>query len=441
MLGYGFPAAGLELACQADLDFIGVDSGSTDPGPYYLGSGTGFVKPMQVRRDLELTLLAARLKGIPLIIGSAGGSGARPHVDSFVAVLLDIARQHDLHFRLAVIHADLDRDMLKQALVNGRIAPCGPVPELTMERLDRVCNPVGQFGVEPIIAALDGGAEVIIAGRCCDTAIFAAYPIWKGFDAGLAMHCAKIAECGALCAYPAGANDSLLCTVAADHFIVEPVNPARCCTTESVAAHSLYEQPDPQCFHEPEGMVDMRGSVFTQLSPRAVKVSNTVLRPPAIKTLKLEGAELQGYRTVTIAGISDPLAIVHLDELEAGVRQAVAANLQGLVAADAYRLIFRRYGLDATLFATAANPPVPREVGLLIEAIAPTQELADGILALARSTALHQPFAGRKATAGNLAFPFSPSDMSCGPFYQFSLYHLLAADNHTDLFPVVYSQV
>ncbi len=31
---------------------------------------------MQIRRDLELALLAARRKKIPLIIGSAGGSGA-----------------------------------------------------------------------------------------------------------------------------------------------------------------------------------------------------------------------------------------------------------------------------------------------------------------------------------------------------------------------------
>ncbi len=441
MLGYGFSEEGLRRALLEDLAFIGVDSGSTDPGPYYLGSGKGFVKEMQVRRDLELALLAARRKKIPLIIGSAGGSGAKPHVDTFVEILLDIAGANDLHFRLAVIYSDISRETLRQALAEGRISPCGPVHGLTVEKIDNVCNPVGQFGTEPLIEALAGGADVIVSGRCCDTAIFAAYPIWKRFDPGLSLHCAKIAECGALCAYPAGANDSLLCTLRKDHFIVEPVDPARKCTPESVAGHSLYEQPDPDRFYEPEGMIDMRQSIFEQVSSRAVKVSGTVLRAPAQRTLKLEGAELKGFRTVAIAGTCDPMVIAHLDELQSGVMKALAANLGGRVAENDYRVIFRRYGLDACTFVKPENFPLPHEIGFMIEAIAPTQKLADSILSLARSTALHQPFEGRKTTAGNLAFPFSPSDLSGGEVYEFSLYHLMNVENTGEMFPAKYVEV
>lgn len=76
----------------------------------------------------------------------------------------------------------------------------------------------------------------------------------------------------------------------------------------------------------------------------------------------------------------------------------------------------------------------PNEIGLLIEAIAPTQEIADNIVSLARSTALHQPFPGRKATAGNLAFPFSPSDLRCGAVYEFTLNHLLEIDEMAGYF-------
>lgn len=446
MLGYGFPAEGLRRMLDENLAFIGADSGSTDPGPYYLGSGKGFVKEMQVRRDLELALLAARKKNIPLIIGSAGGSGARPHVDTFVKVLRDIARMHKLHFKLAVIYADLDRKMLVKALKAKRIRPCGPAPELTVAKIRRVSNPVGQFGTEPLIQALADGADVIVAGRCCDTAVFAAYPIWKGFDPALALHCAKIAECGALCACPVGANDSLLCTLRRDHFVVEPVNPLKKCTPQSVAGHSLYEQPDPECFYEPEGMVDMRQSDFKQLGARSVKVAGTVLRRPRVSTLKLEGAELKGYRTVTIAGTCDPMVIARLDELENGVRQAVRANLKGVVAEKTYQLIFRRYGLDAATFVKPAHSVLPHEIGLVIEVIAPTQQQADNILSLARSTALHQAFEGRKATAGNLAFPFSPSDLSGGAVYEFSLYHLMelpggASRNSVEMFPVKYVSV
>ena len=48
----------------------------------------------------------------------------------------------------------------------------------------------------------------------------------------------------------------------------------------------------------------------------------------------------------------------------------------------------------------------------------------DALLGLARSKALHQGFPDRKATAGNLAFPFSPSDFAGGAVYEFALYHL-----------------
>jgi hypothetical protein len=425
LLGYGYPRVSLEAGLQHDLAFIGVDAGSSDPGPYYLGSGTSFVKEMQVRRDLEPALVAAVRRKIPLIVGTAGGSGARPHVDAFVALVRELASANDLTFSMAVIYSDLDRTYLRQALDAGRIAPCGHQHPLTDRAVETVCNPVAQLGTEPLIEALDEGADVVVAGRCCDTAIFAALPIARGLDPGLALHCAKIAECGALCARPAGANDSLLCRLDADGFEVEPLNPSRSCTPASVAAHSLYEQPQPDRFFEPEGMVDLRGCTFEPVDDRIVRVTGSRLQPAFDRTLKLEGAVQRGYRAVTIAGMADPAAIKAIDLLEAGVRQAVDANLEGLAGRDTYRLIFRRYGIDAVTFAAAKSARSPAEIGLVIEVVAETQELADSVLALARSTALHQSFPGRKATAGNLAFPFSPSDLSAGPVYEFALYHLL----------------
>lgn len=116
MLGYGFPEASLARSLDCAPAFIGADNGSTDPGPYYLGSGTGFVRPEQIRRDLELALLASRKHRIPLIIGSAGGAGAAPHVVGFREILLEIARRHNLHFRLAVIAADVAPDTVVAAL-------------------------------------------------------------------------------------------------------------------------------------------------------------------------------------------------------------------------------------------------------------------------------------------------------------------------------------
>ncbi len=430
MLGYGYSPVSLENALKQELDFIGVDAGSTDPGPYYLGSGKGFVKRLQVKRDLSLILKEAKNRRIPLIIGSAGGSGARPHVESVLEIMREICKEQNFSLRTAVIYSDLSPEFLKQA-ANGHLFSCGGAPEFDKSLTDKLCNPVAQFGTEPIIEALKSGAEVIVAGRCCDTAIFSAYPIWKGFNPGLALHAAKIAECGALCARPVGANDSLVVEMSCDSFTVEPPNPVRTCTPDSVAAHSLYEQPDPNCFYEPEGKIDLSSCTFEQVAPRKVKVTGSRLVPSEKKTTKLEGAVKVGYRSLTIAGLRDPSAIRHLDEIEKGVRAAVAESAS-FVQDGKYSLRFLRYGLDAV---TGSNEPVsviPREVGLVIEAVAPTQEQSEALIGLARSKALHQGFPDRKATAGNLAFPFSPSDFSGGAVYEFALYHLTDLPLHLE---------
>ena len=78
----------------------------------------------------------------------------------------------------------------------------------------------------------------------------------------------------------------------------------------------------------------------------------------------------------------------------------------------------------------------PHELGIVIEVVADTQEQADTICASARSTMLHYGYEGRRATAGNLAFPFSPSDFHAGRVYVFSMYHIIEVEDPTSLFPI-----
>ncbi|MBR2721101.1 MAG: acyclic terpene utilization AtuA family protein, partial [Lentisphaeria bacterium] len=165
LLGYGYSLAGLKRALQEELDFIGVDAGSTDPGPYYLGSGKGFVKKLQVKRDLELILPEIKSRKIPLIIGSAGGSGAKPHVQSVLDIISEIAKEKNLSFKVAVIYSDLSKEFLLEA-ANGHLFPCGGAPEFVAEDALKLSNPVAQFGTEPIIEALKGNPDIIVAGRC-----------------------------------------------------------------------------------------------------------------------------------------------------------------------------------------------------------------------------------------------------------------------------------
>jgi hypothetical protein len=92
ILGYGFPVASFERGLAMNPDVIAVDAGSSDPGPYYLGAGLSFTDRTAVKRDLRHILTAARARGILVLVGSAGGAGARPHLDWTVEIVREIAR-------------------------------------------------------------------------------------------------------------------------------------------------------------------------------------------------------------------------------------------------------------------------------------------------------------------------------------------------------------
>ena len=42
--------------------------------------------------------------GVPVVVGSAGGAGAAPHLAWCRAIIAEIARENALSFRMAIIH-------------------------------------------------------------------------------------------------------------------------------------------------------------------------------------------------------------------------------------------------------------------------------------------------------------------------------------------------
>src|SRR4051794_35121426 len=116
ILGTGFSEASLKRAMEWQPHFIGCDAGSSDWGPYYLGSGKVQASRGATKRDLRLLILAGREANIPVIIGSAGTSGGDPHVAFTQDIVEEIAREDELSFKLAVIHAEIDKDYLLKKL-------------------------------------------------------------------------------------------------------------------------------------------------------------------------------------------------------------------------------------------------------------------------------------------------------------------------------------
>ena len=417
LLGYGYSDEALRIAFSEKVDFIGVDAGSTDPGPYYLGSGKSFTDRTAVKRDISLALPLALEKKAPLIIGTAGGAGSNVHVEWLKKIIFEVARDLGLHFKLGTIYSDVTKEYVTQKLEEGKIKNLSDRFPLTNEALKESERIVSQVGVAPFIKLLSEGVDVIVSGRACDTAIYAAPCIMKGYDPGLAFHMAKIMECGAMCAEPVAAADVMQGYIYDDHFELCPANPKRRCTVDRVAAHTLYEQSNPYLIYEPDGVCDLTNSVFTQKDERTVSVSGSVFRDAEVKTLKLEGVKCSGYRTICPATIYDPLTIEKFPEMVKTVNAFVKENTQNTLPENSYTVNYKTSG------------GAESSLGVVIDVVGKTQEIADTVCALIRSRMLHCDYEGRKSTAGNLAFPFSPSDIHVGEVYEFSVFHLAEVDS------------
>ncbi|WP_408954953.1 acyclic terpene utilization AtuA family protein [Natroniella sp. ANB-PHB2] len=441
ILGYGFPVESFERGLDKDPDLIAVDAGSSDPGPYYLGAGVSFTDKTAVKRDLKLMIKAGQQKGIPVIVGTAGGAGGSSHLEWCSQIVKEIAQEEGLNFKLATIQAEQKKDFISEKFQAGGISPLYPAPELTEEELKASTRIVGQMGVEPFIKALEEDAEVIIAGRAYDPTVFASFCIKEGLPAGLALHMGKIMECASIAASPGSGSDAMFGILRDDHFLLEPLNLKRKCTTTSVAAHTLYEKTNPTKLHGPGGIIDLSETEFEQYDERTVKVSGSKFIADEEYTIKLEGAKKVGYRTISIAGTRDPIMIEQLDHIIAVVEDTVRDNFVDL-ADDDYNLIFRIYGRDGVMGQLEPQREVSsHEVGIIIEVVAKSQKLANTICSFARSTMLHYGYPGRVATAGNLAFPYSPSDLKAGEVYEFSLHHLIKVDDPTELFPIEIEEI
>lgn len=414
LLGYGYSEEALNVAFSEKVDYLGVDAGSTDPGPYYLGSGKSFTDRGAVKRDLMLALPKALKSKAPFIIGTAGGAGSSEHVAWLKEILLEIAKEQSLSFKLGIILSDVTTDYAIEKFNKGKMIAMSNDFSAEIEDSKRI---VSQIGVAPIIKLLEQKVDVILCGRACDTAIYAAPCIYEGYDEGLAFHMAKIMECGAMCSEPVAAADVMQAYIHDNYFELRPANPIRKCTVDRVAAHTLYEQSNPYLIFEPDGVCDLTNSKFEQIDERTVRVSGSVFHEAKEKTLKLEGVKLAGYRTICPATIYDPKTIENIDFIINTVTEFVKENTKNSLPKDSYKIFFKTSGGKES------------SMGIVIDVIGKTQEIADTVCALVRSRMLHCDYEGRKSSAGNLAFLFSPSDIHVGEVYEFSVFHLVKVDS------------
>ncbi len=259
-------------------------------------------------------------KGIR-VVSNAGGVNPQ----SCAAALAALAAEQGVPLRIAVVTGDDVMPLLPQlrdATPAVRELQSGkPLP-------DKVLTANAYLGAEPIRAALDAGAQVVITGRCVDSAVTLgvlmhafnwqpADPDWldKLAQGSLAGH---ILECGcqatgglftdwdtvpdwAHIGYPiaeCSADGSFVCT--------KPAGTGGLVSPAVVAEQMLYEIGDPAHYILPDVVCDFSQVTMTQLGPHRVLVRGAQGKPPT-PTYKVCATYMDGYK------LSAQLTIIGLD--------------------------------------------------------------------------------------------------------------------------------
>lgn len=434
MLGAGFTPESVQRGIDLGADVIALDGGSTDSGPYYLGAATAKTTERAVGHDLRILLAAARRAGIPLIVGTCGTSGTDAGVDWVAAMVAKIVDEEGLGLTVARIYSEQSHDVILERLAAGRVHPLEPAESLSEDTVRRCEHIVGLLGHDPIVRALEQGADVVLTGRATDTAVLAAVPLMRGCPPGPTWHAAKTAECGGQCTVNPRTG-GVIFEVDATGFTIEPLNPSSSCTPTSVAAHMLYENADPFRMREPAGVLDTSEATYTPLDERRVRVEGSRFEPVAPYTMKLEGSAITGYQTMALVGVRDPDVLAELDEWVADLTEFLedgAVRVLGLDPAT-FSIEMRCYGANAILGdLEPRHDTPPREVGLLMLATASDQVSATAIAKFANPYLLHMPRPWMRDLP-SFAFAGSPAETPRGPVYEFVLQHVVELDDAFDL--------
>jgi hypothetical protein len=178
------------------------------------------------------------------------------------------------------------------------------------------------LGARPIAAALDAGADIVVTGRCVDSAVVLGPLLhefgWTDDDydllsAGtLAGH---IVECGPQCTggnftdwdIVPGWDDMGFpiaeCFADGSAIITKPPGTGGLVSAATISEQILYEIGDPGAYVMPDVVCDWRGVQLEELGPNQVRASGARgSKPP--NTYKVTATHADGYRLMTTAMFS-----------------------------------------------------------------------------------------------------------------------------------------
>ncbi|WP_442593555.1 acyclic terpene utilization AtuA family protein [Parapusillimonas sp. JC17] len=422
-----------QLGVEAGTDYIAADSGSDDVGPVPLGSDTSTSPEAWQRHDLEKMLLAARRLKVPMIIGSAGDTGADSRVDLYVAIIKELAVKHALpEFKLGYFYSEVDKEIVRRKLRAGdAVLGLDGYADLTEDELNATERIVAVAGVHPYVKLLEEGADVIIGGRSSDAAVFAAPAIFNGFPEDNAYYLGKVLECASFCAEPYGGKETVMGMISQEDVKVTAMHPDQRCTIASVAGHAMYERSNPFEEYVAGGKLDMTHCRYEQLDEKTTRITGSRFFPAASMRVKLEGSGKVGERYIGFCGVRDPYTIANIDRVIDWARDKVRESF----GEEGYQLHYNVYGRDGVMGELEPlRHQVGHELGIMVQGVAPTRDMAEEVTL----TGLRQMFYARlpdvKGTAGSVAFPLDEV-VQASAAYRWTLNHTIPVGDGLELFP------
>lgn len=438
------PTEAIDRAMNWGVDYVIAQGTGKDWGPHWLGSGSqlpvsNFVA--NIRPYMKLCHAA----NIPFVL-SVGIAGARPQLTECIKGFNELCLEEDLHFNIAVVPGDVDQKYLLGRIEEGaQIRRMDDHPALseflTTEDVTASTYVVAQVGPEPIMSAISQGAQGVITGRALDVGLFMAPAILAGASKATAALFGKLLECGGVALDPGDSRMPIYGEIHDDDSIIvrSPSLDGRV-ISRTLAAHSFYERANPFKEENPGGYLDLTDAVFEQ-QDGAVKVTGaTWVDTPY--TVKIEGAAPNGFRAINVAGIREPQYIECIESVVRRIKDEVRSNSRfSHLDDDKYHLNLTLYGRDAVLGEADPQRGSEHEVGVVIDAVAPSQEDARNLCYFASISLNNGGYPGRKTTAGNAAQRFTEMVNPLGQIYRWSIWHLLPLDDPIELFTPIMIEI
>lgn len=272
--------------------------------------------PDFVQYSLLPHLKAIKKKGIKVI---SNGGGVNPHACG--NLIMDFCKKNDIDLNVAVVTGD---DLMSEL---KKMEQFGPKEMLSGMEFPKTVNSMNAYlGAGPIARALDLGADIVVTGRCVDSALVVGPLLHKfkykmsDFDllasASVAGH---IVECGA---QATGGNHSDWKIVKdwanigfpivdfskdGSFIITKPDSTGGCVTCGTVGEQMLYEIDDPQKYLLPDVTVDFSHIQIREIEGRtdAIQVVGAKGYPPT-KDYKVTATYADGYRATAVACVGGP---------------------------------------------------------------------------------------------------------------------------------------